>query len=116
VVPAEPAADVLVRSALNRYAAAYSALDADAAQRAWPGVNRGALTRAFETLASQRVSLGQCRIDVSGASARATCAGSATWAPKIGSGSARTDQRRWDFELARTGAGWEIVNARVQNR
>jgi hypothetical protein len=115
-VPAEPSDDIRVRSTLDRYAAAYSALDADAAQSVWPRVNRGALTRAFETLASQQVSLGDCRVDVTGASARATCAGSATWAPKVGTGSSRTDPRRWDFELANTGAGWQIVSARVQNR
>jgi hypothetical protein len=112
----EPSQDILVRSTLDRYASAYSALDASAAQRVWPRVNRGALTRAFETLASQQVSLGDCRVDVTGATARASCAGSATWAPKVGAGSSRTDARRWDFELARTGGGWQIVNARVQNR
>ncbi len=117
---APPAAELsqepLVRRTLNQYAAAYSALDANAASRVWPRVDRGALSRAFETLASQQVSLGDCRVDVTGARARAVCSGSATWAPKIGSGSARTDARRWDFELAKTAGGWEIVNARVQKR
>jgi hypothetical protein len=117
---APPAAELsqepLVRRTLNQYAAAYSALDANAASRVWPRVDRGALSRAFGTLASQQVSLGDCRVDVTGARARAVCSGSATWAPKIGSGSARTDARRWDFELAKTAGGWEIVNARVQKR
>lgn len=111
-----PSDDLLVRTALDRYAAAYSALDAGAAERVWPRVNRAALSRAFENLASQRVSLGSCRIDVAGAKARASCAGSATWAPKVGGGSSRTDSRQWDFELARTGGGWQILDARVQNR
>jgi hypothetical protein len=106
----------LVRNTLDRYAAAYSALDAAAAQRIWPGVNRAALNHAFDTLASQRLSLDDCRVDVAGAAARATCAGSATWAPKVGPGGVRTDPRHWDFELARTGAGWQIVKARVQNK
>jgi hypothetical protein len=106
----------VVRRTLDRYAAAYSALDAAAAQRIWPGVNRAALNRAFDTLASQRVSLDDCRVDVAGAAARATCAGSATWAPKVGPGGVRTDPRHWDFELALTPAGWQIVKARVQNK
>jgi len=115
--PPEPLVpqDSLVRSALDRYAAAYSSLDADAAQRVWPGVNRGALSRAFDGLASQRVSLGSCNIDVAGATAHARCAGSTTWQPKVGSGS-RTDRHTWTFDLARAGSGWQIVNANVQNR
>ena len=105
----------VVRSVLNRYAAAYNSLDADAAQRVWPTVNRGALARAFDGLATQRVSLGDCRIDVMGTKARAACAGSATWSPKVGSGT-HTESREWTFELARGGAGWQILNARAQNR
>jgi hypothetical protein len=108
--------DALVRSALDRYAAAYTSLDADAAQRVWPGVNRAALSRAFDGLASQRVSLGSCSIDVSGASAHARCAGSTTWQPKVGSGGTKTDRHTWTFDLARAGSAWQIVNARVQNR
>jgi len=115
-VVGDPPPALLVRTTLDRYAAAYSALDARAAQRVWPRVNRGALTRAFETLASQQVSLGDCRVDVAGVTARASCAGSTTWTPKIGAGSSRTDPRRWDFELAKSGGTWQIVNARVQNR
>jgi hypothetical protein len=111
-----PPTDAAVRTALDRYAAAYSALDADAAERVWPRVNRAALTRAFEGLLSQRISLGDCRIDVGGATARASCAGSATWTPKIGGGAPHTEARLWMFDLARAGADWQIVNARVQNR
>jgi len=116
--PPEPIVpqDALVRSALDRYASAYSSLDADAAQRVWPGVNRGALSRAFDGLASQRVSLGSCDIDVAGATAHARCAGSTTWQPKVGSGGRRTDRHTWTFDLARAGSGWQIVNASVQNR
>ena len=114
--PAEPAQESVVRSVLSRYASAYSSLDANAAQRVWPGVNRAALSRAFDSLASQQISLGDCRIDVAASSARAHCAGSATWAPKIGGGGARTEARDWTFDLARAASGWQIVSARVQNR
>lgn len=105
-----------VRGTLDRYAAAYTALDAAAAERVWPNVNRAALSRAFEGLASQRVTLGNCRIEVNGATARASCAGSTTWAPKVGDGSPRTDARRWTFDLVRNSDSWKIVSARVQNR
>lgn len=114
--PADVSQDALVRNVLNRYASAYSALDAGAAQRVWPGVNRAALSKAFDALASQRVSLGECRIQVSAATAHAQCAGSATWSPKVGNGASRTESRTWTFDLARAGSGWQIVGARVQNR
>jgi hypothetical protein len=113
---AEPPQEPVVRSVLSRYASAYSSLDANAAQRVWPGVNRAALSRAFDSLASQHISLGDCRIDVAASSARARCAGSATWAPKVGGGGARTEARDWTFELTRAASGWQIVSARVQNR
>jgi hypothetical protein len=116
--PAPEATDesAAVRTVLDRYAAAYTALDAAAAARIWPAVNRAALGRAFEDLVSQRISLGSCRLDVRGATARAECAGSATWTPRVGDESPQTEDRRWTFELARAGSAWQIVSARVQNR
>jgi hypothetical protein len=111
-VSQEPA----IRSVLNQYAAAFSSLDVDAAQRVWPAVNRGALARAFDSLASQDVSLGQCRIDVIGTQATARCTGSMSWSPKVGDGGEHTAPRSWTFELSRAAAGWAIVSARVQNR
>ena len=117
-VPVPPRIDEnsAVRTVLHRYADAYSRLDASAAQQVWPRVNRAALSRAFGSLASQDISLGNCAVDVSGALARATCAGAATWAPKIGGGGPRTEPRAWTFQLAKADAGWQIVEARVQNR
>jgi hypothetical protein len=108
--------DAAVRGVLNRYATAYSHLDAVAAQEVWPAVNRSALSRAFDGLASQRVSLERCAIDVKGITAHATCAGSATWSPKIGNGGSRTEARNWTFQLAKAGEDWQIVSARVQNQ
>ena len=113
-VPARLTDDVAVRGILDRYADAYSRLDASAAQEIWPRVNRSALSRAFEGLASQQVSLERCDVDVHGITARAICAGSATWAPKIGNGELRTEPRNWTFQLAKAGSDWQIVSARVQ--
>lgn len=111
----EPPQEPLVRGVLTRYASAFNALDAAAAQRVWPRVNRAALSRAFEGLASQHIALADCRIDVVAASATAQCGGTATWAPKVGGGT-RTEARDWRFELTRGQSGWQIVNAIVQNR
>jgi hypothetical protein len=108
--------DAAVRRTLDKYAQAYSALDATAAAQVWPSVNRSALTRAFGALESQEVSLGTCHVDVRGAVAHAACAGSTTWRPKVGGDQARTEPRLWSFELARRGTDWQIVSARVQNR
>lgn len=110
--PASAAAEAEVRTALSRYEAAYSALNAAAARAIFPGVDVGALARAFESLESQRVSLGACDVTVetSGQTARAQCAGHATWSPRIGGGEHRAE-RRWTFELERSPDGWRIVSA-----
>ena len=102
--------ETVVRAVLRRYETAYSTLDADAASVVWPGVNRGALARAFDGLSSQQVSLGSCDVTVSGPAARATCSGSATWQPKVGGG-VRTEARRWSFDLRKNGEAWRIERA-----
>jgi hypothetical protein len=102
---------LVVRSVLNKYERAYSSLDAGAASAVWPGVDRAALARAFEGLASQRVSLKSCDVAVDGAAARAQCSGTATWVPKVGGGGARTAARQWEFELRKRDGDWEIERA-----
>lgn len=102
-----------VRAALSRYEAAYSGLDASAAQAVWPGVDERSLARAFDTLQSQRVSLGRCSVQVEGATANASCSGSITWTPKVGGGS-QTAARQWRFELASGNGGWQIARAEVR--
>ena len=110
--PEEPVVrdESVVRAVLRRYETAYSNLDADAASVVWPGVNRGALARAFDGLASQQVSLGSCDVTVNGPAASATCSGSATWQPKVGGG-VRTEARRWSFDLRKNGEAWRIERA-----
>ena len=103
----------LVRAALSRYENAYSQLDAAAAGAVWPTVDRRALSRAFEGLAAQNVSLGRCDVQVSGASAQADCSGSARWTPKVGSGT-QTASRRWHFNLQQSGTDWIITQANVR--
>jgi hypothetical protein len=120
-VPRQPDAsprveETAIRDVLARYAAAYSNLDAAAAQGVWPAVNRSSLARAFDGLASQHVSLEDCHVDVSGSFASAACTGTTTWTPKVGGGEARTDDLTWTFRLSKTTADWYIVSARVTPR
>lgn len=112
-VPAvAPGPEMQVQDALSRYEAAYSSLNAAAARAVWPSVDAAALARAFDDLESQRISLGSCSIAVASdaRSARATCAGTATWTPKVGGGTT-TGPRTWSFDLAHTGSEWHIVSA-----
>jgi len=116
--PAPPAAapqndERLVRAVLGRYEAAYSALDAAAASRVWPTVDRRALASAFNGLQSQTVSLGRCDVSMSGATAQAECRGTARWNPKVGGGP-QSASRQWNFELRNTGTDWIIARATVR--
>ena len=120
VVPATPspaasqqAEENRVRSVLRRYEAAYSALDANAASAVWPGVDRRALTSAFQALSSQSVSLGRCDVRLTGEAAQADCKGTARWQPKVGAGP-QTAARQWRFDLRNAGGDWIITRATVR--
>jgi len=102
-----------VRSVLSRYESAYSHLDAAAAARLYPGVDRKALSRAFGTLSSQQIQFDDCRILVTQSTASATCAGKASWTPKVGGG-AKEQARRWQFDLKQVAGDWQIGSVRVQ--
>jgi hypothetical protein len=99
-----------IRRALARYEAAYSNLDVSAARAVWPTLDQRALARAFDGLAMQRISLNDCDVVVTGATARATCAGTAAWTAKVGGGR-RTQARRWAFQLKNADGTWQIVRA-----
>lgn len=103
-----------VAEVLRRYAHAYGALDARAARAVWPTVDERALARAFESLLSQQVSLGDCQIDVRGEVANALCEGEAQYVGKVGSGEPRVEPRSWRFELRRDGDGWTIAHAEAR--
>jgi len=102
-----------VRATLNRYEAAFTRLDVAAVHSVWPSLDERALTRAFDGLASQRVSLGSCSVNVNGTAARADCSGTAAWTPKVGGGEHMTS-RKWTFDLTESDGAWRIV--RVQAR
>ena len=102
-----------VRAVLSGYERAYSELDAEAASRVFPAIDRKALSRAFSSLSAQQIQFDDCRIQVLQASARATCAGTARWTPKVGSGT-QQQARRWQFDLEQGSGGWRIGSVRVQ--
>ncbi len=103
----------LVRQALHRYRAAYDGLDAGSAQAVWPAVDEGALARAFDGLASQKLTFEECRVQLQRETAAATCRGTTRYVPKVGSREPRTEPRVWNFLLRKSGGEWKIESARV---
>ena len=103
-----------MQSVLDRYRQGYNALNADAVAAAWPSVNSRSLARAFEQLESQRFDFSNCRIDVAGTQAEARCAGTASFVPKVGDRTRRSESRQWTFSLVRVNDGWII--RRVESR
>jgi hypothetical protein len=97
-----------VRRVLGRYRAAYSALDPYAARMVWPTVDMKALTRAFDQLSSQTLQFNECRVSVTNVDAVATCDATASYVPRVGSRSPRTEGRRLRFELHKANEGWTI--------
>lgn len=99
-----------IEQVLSRYRAAFNRRDAGAAAEVWPTVDERALARAFDGLADQSVVFDQCQYDIATDSASAACKGTARYVPRVGSRSARTDARRWRFNLGRTAGRWTIVS------
>jgi hypothetical protein len=103
-----------IRALLLRYENAYNRLDANAALALWPGAGRDTLSRAFDDLNSQRVSLGLCDITVIGDIGGASCIGKARWEPRAGSG-LQTADRQWTFNLRKIAGEWRIEQIRVRD-
>jgi hypothetical protein len=113
VAKPKPDDELLVKHALQRYRVAYDGLDAQSAHAVWPTVNQTALARAFDGLASQRLTFDRCDVQLHSDTATATCHGTARYVPKIGSRDPRTEPRVWNFTLRRGGADWQIDSAQV---
>jgi len=103
-----------IARALQQYRTAYDLLDAEQAKAVWPAVNEAALARAFASLDSQTLTFDDCRTQVRGDTATATCQGTARYVPKIGSREPHVEPRTWTFALKRSADSWEIESARVQ--
>lgn len=109
-----PDSRAAIRDVLDRYRLAYERLDAAAAGAVWPGVDRRALARAFDSLQSQQIQFRDCVILTAGATAHAMCTGHARAVPKIGSGGASEADRTWEFSLVQKGDDWRIAKATVK--
>jgi hypothetical protein len=79
----------------------------------WPSIDQRALSRAFDSLTTQTVSLQNCTIDIMGATARASCSGRASWTPKIGGGE-QSATRKWTFNLNEADGEWHIVQVQAR--
>jgi hypothetical protein len=97
-----------IQNTLARYRKAFSALDAGAAHQVWPTVNERTLQRAFARLEQQEVSFEGCRIAADLERAEATCVGTASYVPRVGSRTLRIDRRQWRFSLVKVRDEWLI--------
>lgn len=115
-VVAVPAAsdEALVRSMLERYRGAYERLDATAARQVWPSLDERRLARAFSTLRSQTLDFEDCRIDVDSGRGVAHCRGRATYVGRVGKREPETQNRRWTFQIHKTGDSWAIDSVRSE--
>jgi hypothetical protein len=94
---------------LGRYRSAFNALDAKAAVQVWPTVNQQTLDRAFGQLEEQSLSFDRCTIAVKGVLAEANCSGSARYVRRVGSRSAQSTRRQWNFSLRKGDEGAWII-------
>lgn len=98
----------MIQGVLERYRAAFNTLQASAVEDFWPGVDSKTLGRAFDRLDSQWFEFEPCEIRITGNRAVATCRGTATFVPKVGSRKPKTESRRWTFQLSRAADHWRI--------
>ncbi len=115
---APAAADVesgAIRDVIGRYRRAFNSLDAQAAHQVWPTVNPENLDRAFERLQEQSLSFDRCTIAVKGVLAEANCSGTTRFVPRVGSRSAQTQRRQWNFSLRKAFEGaWLIQHVEAR--
>jgi ketosteroid isomerase-like protein len=114
VVPrqAPPVDEPAIHATIRAYAAAYSALDADAVRRVFPSVNEQALRRAFGGLRSQAVGIEGEQVALNGDTATVSCTLVTLAVGQIGASTPRRDSRRVTFTLAKRGGAWIIVDRR----
>jgi hypothetical protein len=104
-----------IRTTLAQWRDAYSQLDASAAREVWPSVDMRALERAFQALKSQDLSFDHCDFTVNGSRAQAACTGRASYVPRVGNTSPKTNAREWTFELTRSDDRWTIATATARS-
>ena len=119
--PRDPAEDQrrqkeVVLAVVREYTRALERLDVHATKAVYPSVDDRRLRRSFENVEAQRFQLGSCGVffSSSGHDANAWCLGNSTFRPKVGSRVLRYTDQVWEFNLARDGGGWQILEARIQ--
>jgi hypothetical protein len=103
-----------VAQVLEEFRQAYGRLDAETVGALWPSVNTKTLGRAFDQLDNQELTFDNCTISAAGARAQASCAGKATYVPRVGNKTTHVEPRKWTFRLKKVGDNWviEAVDAR----
>ena len=101
---------------VREYTRALERLDVHATKAIYPSVDDRRLRRLFEDVETQRFQFASCGVSFSssGRGANAWCLGNSTFRPKIGSRVLRYTDQVWEFNLARDGGGWQILEARIQ--
>ena len=107
-VAARAARTESARSVVDRYRDAFNALDANAFDSFWPGVDHQALKKTFAQVESQHLQFGRCEVQLAGARAFASCDGYAQYT-KTGSRDPRVELKRWTFTLGEVKDGWVIL-------
>jgi hypothetical protein len=99
-----------IQAVLNRYRDALSILDVAAVRAVWPGVDVAAVRSGFARVADQNVEFEACRISSTGVQATASCAGVLESGLNPGQRRPRSERKRWQFTLHKSGNRWQITN------
>jgi CheY-like chemotaxis protein len=99
---------------LQQYERAYERLDVNAARAVWPSLNTRALARAFDGLKEQALEFSHCRVALESREATAICGGRASYVPRVGHQTARTEPREWTFHLRKVDQEWLIARTEVK--
>ncbi len=106
----------VVLAVVHEYTRALERLDVRATKAVYPSVDDRRLRQSFQDVEAQRFHLVSCGVSFSssGDDANARCWGNSTFRPKVGSRVIRYTGQEWEFNLARDGGGWQILEARIQ--
>ncbi len=101
-----PSDESAIREVLQRYAAAYEALNPNAVKAVFPSVNTATLTNMFRNYASLKQQVEVDSVQVTGQTAIAT--GIVTSAPVVRVGSVKPQRLPATFRLRKANGGWVI--------
>jgi hypothetical protein len=99
-----------IQAVLNRYRDALSILDVAAVRAVWPSVDVAAVRSSFARVVDQNVEFEACRISSTRVQATASCAGVLESGLNPGQRRPRSERKRWQFTLHKSGNRWRITN------